>query len=325
MLRIGLAGAVAALASAPASAHLGSFTPADGYTLSVPVGSANWCDVSYYNAGAYGANSGGGSGPTLLVPDSGLWKLTSNAGGFFPNAAARNAAVGGAPPYPNTVPPGTVPVYMVGNHFPGRGGDGSNLAFRNDSAIGAGPAVYEYTLDTYDMGGSNPSSITSGTVTVEFYFCPNPSDPPNPGTPPSDKFTLSFMDTSSNIGVEWGYGRDNEVTWRTTAGGSWTYTGIYADATNWDGLRLTLDLSADTFMMEYYDISATSWTTLAPSGTALGVAMLDLTRLVWRLEDGVNSGLGGKNYFDDFSFVVPEPSTLVLASLGLAAVCRRRR
>jgi hypothetical protein len=56
--------------------------------------------------------------------------------------------------------------------------------------------------------------------------------------------------------------------------------------------------------------------------------MQDLTTFRWRLEDGVSSGLGGKNYFDDFSFVhhpVPEPSTLVLAGLGLIATTLRRR
>src|SRR5262245_40598818 len=107
------AGAIAGLAS-PAFAHLGSFSPAYGYNISVYSGSANWCDVSYYNAGSYGAFSGGGSGPTSIAPDSGNWKLISQVGGFFPSTAARNAALLGAPPYPTSVPPGTIAAYMVG-------------------------------------------------------------------------------------------------------------------------------------------------------------------------------------------------------------------
>lgn len=309
--------------SAPAFANLGSFTPSDGYNISVPSGSASWSDVSYYDAGGYGANAGGGSGPNLIAPDSGKWKLLSNNGGFFPTSAARNAALGGAPPYPTTVPPGTVPAYMVGNHFPGRGGDGSNLAFRNDTPVGAGPAVYEYSLDTYDTGGPVPASVTSGTVSTEFYFCPNPGDAPNPAGP-ADKFRLSFKDGAGNIGFEWGYARDNEVYWRTSTSSNWTYTGIYADASNWDGLKVAIDLTNDTFQMDYYDISASTWLNLAPAGTALGTAMNNFTTLRWQLEDGVFSGTGGKNYFDDFKFNVPEPTSLLLVATGLLPLLRRR-
>lgn len=324
-----LALATGCLLLPPAQAHLGSFQPADGYNISVTAGAANWCDVTYYDAGQYGANAGGGSGPNSIVPDSGLWTLQSPVGGFFPTAAARTAALSGSPPYPNSVPPGTVAAYMVGNHFPGRGGDGSNLAFRNDTPFGTGPAIYDYALDSYDMG-SVPSSITSGNVLTEFYFCPNPADPPNPAGASGDKFTMSFQDSSATIGLQWGYARDNTVTWRTNPSGSWNTTSIIADSTDWDGLRVDIDLSNDTFQMDYYDKSANTWLNLAPAGTALNAPLTNLTNLGWQLEDGVSTGTGGKNYFDDFHFStrVPEPSGLALAAAavcGAAIVARRKR
>ncbi|MGE0480418.1 MAG: PEP-CTERM sorting domain-containing protein [Phycisphaerae bacterium] len=320
-----LAALVAANVVSAAFGYLGSFAPADGYDLNVFSGSANWSDVSYYNAGGYGPNAGGG-GVTPITPDSGKWKLTSQVGAFFPSAAARNAAVGGAPPYPTTVPPGTVPIYLIGNHFPGRGGDGSNLAFRNDSPAGTGFAEYDYYLDSYDFGGTNPASITSGVVSMQMYHMPNPNEPPNPdGTPAHDKFIQSFKDSSGNIGAQWGYARDNEVYWRAGSSGPWNYTGIYATAADWDGTRMSIDLGNDTFQFEYYDVGSNTWTTLAPAGTALGVAMSDLTRLGWALDDNLSSGIGGKNFFDDAAFTIPEPSTALLAGLGAAALLRRRR
>ncbi len=319
--------AVLAAAGTPAHAYLGSFRPQDGYNLFVPSGSVNWSDVSYYNAGQYGPNAGGGPGPTLQTPDSGLWKVTGQVGGFFTSSAARAA---NTPPttagYSTTLPGGTVPAYIVGDHFSGRNFDGSNLAVRNDTALGTGALQYDYTIDTYDFGGFNPASITSGVVSTEFYFCPNPSDPVSPdGRPGGDKFIMSFTDSAANVGLQWGYARDNEVYWRAGNAGNWTYTGVYANQANWDGVRVSIDLSADTFELEYFDVANNLWSTMAASGTALGSAMTDLTHLGWHLEDGVNTGLGGKNYFDDFSFRVPTPGSFALLGLAGALTARRRR
>ncbi len=316
--------ALLALAS-PAAANLGSFRPADGYLISgIGPFPADWVDVSYYNAGAFGANAGGGS-VGLIAPDSGRWSLLSQVGGFFSTAAARNAAVGGAPPYPNAIPPGTVPAYMVGNHFPGRGGDGSNLAFRNDTPLGTGNAKYRYQLDTYDTGGPLPSSVTTGPVSMQLYFCPNPGDTPHPGAPQQNKFTMSLLDGGGNIGLQWGYARDNEVYWRDGPSSSWNFTGIYANSADWDGVKVAIDLTNDTFQLDYYVVATNTWSTLAPAGTALGAAMGNFTTLDWELVDGLSSGIGGKNFFDDFTFVVPAPSSAVVGLAGLALMSRRRR
>lgn len=318
------AAAILSVAS-PAAANLGSIRPADGYLVAgIGPFPADWVDVTYYNAGAFGANAGGGS-VSLIAPDSGNWSLLSQVGGFFTSAAARNAAVGTAPPYPNTIPSNAVPVYMVGNHFPGRGGDGSNLAFRNDTPLGTGNTKYRYQLDTFDTGGPVPSTVTGGPVSMEMYFCPNPGDTPNPGTPRQDKFTMSLVDSSGNVGMEWGYARDNEVSWRDGPSSSWNYTGIFANATNWDGIKVDIDLSSDTFQLDYYVVSTNTWTTLAPAGTALGAGMTNFTTIDWELVDGLSAGIGGKNFFDDFTFVIPAPSSVALGAMGLLLAARRRR
>ncbi len=319
-----------AAAASPAMAYLGSFRPADGYTLSVPSGGpASWCDVSYYNAGQWGANAGGAPNPFNVTPNAGLWKLdaTSQVGAFFTTSAARNAST---PPtltnYPTTVPSNTAPVYIVGDHSPGRFFDGGALAVRNDTPAGTGAMSYSYNLDTYDTGGPVPSSVTSGNVGVKFYYQASPEQPPIAGTRAPDKFTMSFRDSVGNTGLQWGYTRDNEVVWRNSA--IWNYTGIYAGnyPTNWDGVSASIDLTSGTFKLEYYIDASSTWVTLAAAGTPLANPMGNFTNLGWKMEDAVNLGLGGKNFFDDFSFSIPAPGPMALLGLGgLIAGTRRRR
>jgi hypothetical protein len=315
--------AIALQAPRSAQAYLGSFGPNDGY---YPQYGTMLGDVTYYNAGQSGINAGGG--PTMQVlADTGLWRLMSPVGGVFDNTADRNAYLAPGLPYPAT-DPNNEPAYLLGGHFPGRGGDGSNLAFRNDTPIGTGPAIYEYTIDTFDTGGPVPASITSGIQSVGFYFCPNPIDPPDPSGHASHKFTLSLKDSLGNIGMQWGYARDNEVTWRDSPSSAWNYTGVYADATNWDGVDIQVDLTNDTFGLDYYDVGTNTWSTMVPAGTALGLPLQNITVLRWQLEDGIATGTGGKNYFDDFSIqaTVPEPSSVaLLAMAGAVCVARLRR
>ncbi|GJQ31063.1 MAG: hypothetical protein HBSAPP03_29470 [Phycisphaerae bacterium] len=322
------AGGFAALAAAasPALAVLGSFGPNEGYSLSVYSGGYNWADVTYYNAGAYGPAAGGGSGPNFIAPDSGLWRLVSNAGGFFSNSAARNATLGGAPPYPTTHPTG-VPAYLVGAHFPGRNNDGYNLAIRNDTPSGSGPVTYDYDLDIYDTGGSNAAATTSGVVTSQFYYLADPDMPYQPGTPRQDKFTMSFMDALGNIGLQWGYSRDNMVAWRDSPSAPWNYTGIQALPTSWDGVKVSMDLTADTFGIDYYDAVLNTWSSIVPAGTPMGMNMANFTTIRWQLEDSVHLGIGGKNMFDDFSFggFIPSPAGGAVLAMGMMVLGRRRR
>ncbi|MGL4512635.1 MAG: hypothetical protein ACRCT8_06045 [Lacipirellulaceae bacterium] len=312
-----------ALAASPALAILNSFTPNDGYA--VQSGDVRG-DVGYYNSGAYGANAGGGSGPTFIPAGSGLWDIVGPAGGYFANAVDRAAFVAQGVPYSASFP-NAIGAYAVGGHFGGRT-DNFNLALRNDTPIGTGPMVHDYELDQYDFGGIVPATVTAGPVSLGFYFCPNPGDTPDPlGAPSKDKFTMSFKDSGGNVGFQWGYLRDNSVVWRTSSSNPWNATSFVADQTNWDGIKLDIDLTGDTFSLDYFDVSASTWTNLVPTGTALGQNMTDFTYLRWQLEDGLNAGpLLGKNFFDDFSFTaIPEPTSAVLGALALGGFARRRR
>lgn len=313
-----LAGAGLAVSlTAPAWGYLGSFSPNDGYNIVQP-----WVDVSYYNAGQYGVNAGGG-GWTQTAPDVGRWRVVGQVGGFFTTSAARAAATVGAPAY-GPVPVSALPIYIVGDHGPGRT-DNSSLAFRNDTAAGTGAANYDYSIDTYDTGGTPAASVTGGTVSAQTYFLPNPDVPTQPGTRAGDKFYMSFVDSSGNIGAQWGYARDNEVYWRAGSSGPWNYTSIIANSGNWDGVRISIDLTADTFALDYYKVATNLWVNLAPAGTPLGAAMNNLTNIGWHLEDATNNGVGGKNFFDDFSVSIPAPGSAGLLALAGAAGLRRRR
>ncbi len=309
-------------AVSPAWAYLGSFELSDGYYLASP----GWVDVTYYNAGQWGANAGGGASPTAIAPDSGLWSLNSQAGAFFPTALARNAATGGAPPYPAPASIVGIPAYIIGNHSPGRTGIGA-LALRNENFIGAGPMDYDYTLDTFDFGGIAPASVTGGVVNTGFYFCPNPTDIFNPGGPiRTEKFIMSFKDSASSIGLQLGYTGFNQVYWRAGSSGAWNLTGVIADSTNWDGFDVDIDLTSQTFGIDYFDVSASSWSTLVPAGTPLGASMQDLTHLGWWLDEQVTLGTGGKNFFDDFAFhAVPEPAGAALLGIGSVCLAARRK
>jgi len=322
-LRVGVVALVSACGSA--FGHLGSYGPNEGYNLSMFQGSANWCDVTYYNAGAYGPLSGGGSA-TAIAPDTGLWRLVSNNGAFFPSTAARNAAVGGAPPYPSSTA-GTIPAYIVGAHFSGRNNDGFNLALRNDTPAGTGPIVYDYSLDTYDTGGPVAASQSNGILTFQTYFQTDPDAPPRPDGTHDDKFTMSFMDSSGNIGAQWGYSRDNQVSWRDGPSSFWNYTAWNAGPSDWNGIRVMLDLTTDTFAMDYYDEPSNTWNQIVAPGTLMGQSMGNFTTIRWQLEDAVNFGIGGKNFFDDSSFggFVPAPGGVLAFGIGGLIVLRRRR
>ncbi len=322
--------------AAPAQAYLGGFEPADGYTLSaIPQGSnppSLYADVTYYNAGQFGANAGGG-GVASIAPDFGLWSLQTQAGAYFRNSATRSTYTGGAPPYgpyPTFGSGDDVPAYIVGHHSPGYLSPYA-LALRNETPLFGppigGPMEYDYLLDTYDFGGPAPASITSGVVTTAFRFCPNPSDPPSPS--PRDKFIMSFSD-GTNIGLQIGYAGDNSIYWRAGSSGAWTYPGIIADSTNWDQFSVSIDLGADTFGISYHQIVPNITTTIVPAGAPLGAAMTNLSHLRWWLTDQVLGGTGGKNFFDDFRFRVPnvpEPSSILLlaTAVSTAWLTRRRR
>lgn len=317
---------LAAALTSSAHAYLGSFGPQDGYAAQYGTVYGN---VTYFNAGQNGLNAGGGA-MTFIPADSGLWKQVSPVGSSFGNFIDRANFAATYPAYAPT-PPNTIAAYAVGGHFPGHNNDGFNFAMRNDTPLGTGANKLLYSLDTYDFGGINPTSVTTGPVSQQFYFVPSLLDnsAASNGTVAREKFTMSVGDNAGNIGFQWGYARDNTVLWRTSPSGSWNYTSMIADQNNWDGVKFNIDLTADTFGIDYFDASANSWGTLVPAGTPMGAAMNNFSRLGWQLEDGVSGNalsIAGKNYFDDFSFVVaPEPTSLTILAASGVLLRRRRR
>ena len=99
-----------------------------------------------------------------------------------------------------------------------------------------------------------------------------------------------------------------------------------ADQSNWDGLTVDMDLTNNTFSMDYYDVSLNTTFPLVPT-TLMGQAMNDFTVLGWQLEDGLFAGNAGKNFFDDFSFnvAIPEPGSMALAALACISALGIRR
>ena len=59
----------------------------------------------------------------------------------------------------------------------------------------------------------------------------------------------------------------------------------------------------------------------------MGTSMTNFTTIRWQLEDAVNFGIGGKNFFDDSSFTgfVPAPGVAGLLLGGVVMAGRRRR
>jgi hypothetical protein len=326
------AAAFAGVAAPHAHAYLGGFENADGYAyaFTYPV-LDNWVDCTMYNAGAFGPNAGGGS-PFQQTVNTGLWTYSSSVGAAFTNPAQRILDMGAAPTFNlNSISiSNTVPSYFVGAHFGGRLGTNA-LAIRNATPAGTGAMKYDYRLDSYDFGGVAPASITSGNIPGRFFFQANPLDNIVDATGMSpEKLYLSFKDSSGNIGFQWGYQRDNTIIWRASPSGSWNTTALVADdgsgVGNYDGVQFSINLTTQTFGLRYFDVSTSTTTVLAPLGTPLGNTMSDFTHIGWYFTDNVVSGVGGKNFFDDFTFQVPEPTTLMTTgAVGVAALARRRR
>jgi hypothetical protein len=316
------------LALVPKTAHawLGGFENADGYAYAFTYPQLdNYVDLTHYNAGQWGPNAGGGAAFQQAVNTPvALWSYSSVAGSAFPNAATRIANLGAAPPW-NAYPAGatgSIPAYFVGAHFGGRLGTNA-LAIRN--AATDGPLKYDYRIDSYDFGGVAPATVTSGTIATGFYYQPNPADNITDSSGQSPvKFAMSITDSTGNVGFEWGYLRDNTVLWRQGNANPWNTTTLSGDPFDYDGITFSVDLTAQTFTLDYYDISANLTTNLA-TNLALGATMTDFTHIGWYMTDNVYTGVGGKNFFDDFAFSVPEPASALLLLAALTPLLKKRR
>ena len=184
--------------------YLGSFEAQDGY---VDVGPFDFSigpfyDVSQYNAGEYGSNSGPYAGySSTTLPR--LWKKA---------------------PYLPSLPPQHLPgqpalPYATSHRFssnaspPVKPLDSARaLVITTNTQGWTGlPNAYEYAIDSFDLKGVNPINTGNQTIKLSFYSCASLSGVGDSGVyqgglgPGTVGHTTSFFDGLGNLGVEIGY------------------------------------------------------------------------------------------------------------------------
>lgn len=207
------------------------------------------------------------------------------------------------------------------------------LDFRTEAqyASGGDGANYNYAINSDDFGGLNPSSVSSGTVDFEFWVCPDTwSGDANAFTSEGIYQSTSLLNSNGDVLASLGFyslGTQNSPEVRVSVDGiNWIDTGLEADSSTWTNVSMSLDLDARTTVLGFTDANSNAY--VSPSQSWSGsITDTTVTTLNLQMDDGV-----GKNYYDDFSFVVntsavPEPasaSLLVLCVFG-SMVRRRRR
>jgi hypothetical protein len=167
------------LLTAQARAYLGGFENPDGYR-------PFFDDVAKYNAGAHGANAGGGV-YTPITPNTGLWKKLQG------------------PLHPATGTTGSF-AYATGHQNFDRTNPGSSdqalVITTNADGWNAGPQEYSYQVDSFDLGGVNPLSTGGTLVKISFWSCSFiPGSTEGGGLGPNTLAnTISFYDSGGNLG-----------------------------------------------------------------------------------------------------------------------------
>ena len=287
-----------------AEAYLGEFEGADGYGSFLN-------EVSTTNAGAHGANAGGGSLATIPV-NSGLWVKLQG------------------PVYPTPGTAGGV-AYATGHQNLDRTNPGTSdqalVITTNADGWGGAPQEYAYSVDTYDLGGANPLSVGSDTIDISFWSCAQivgSSDPASGLGPGTIGDTISFYDSSGNLGFSVGYRQPGTTTdYAATNVGSWVQSAVAVNPSTYHRWDITLDLLNDTVSIDIFE--GATLTTLV-SGAPLINNMNNFTEMRFASTPGVNNAKIWS--LDDFGMSVrpvPEPATLGLMALGGAAFLSRTK
>ncbi len=291
---------LAAVLSAPSAwGYLGSFEAQDGYQDG---GQTPMRDVTTYNAGAYGTNANGPGGTaTTITPNDGL----------FVKYDQGNVSDGYGE--------------LVAHHSLGRTGN-AGLVLRSNAGFGdtgGDGADYLYSFDRRDFGGVSPTLITSGTVALDYWMCPQTSFFQT-GTVTSTSFLNSAGDTIFSVGTV-GQGIFDArpyIEWQDANG--WHVTSIIGNNASYDHIMLSFDLNNNTVSFSYY-ASLTGTTTLLASDVAAAAPIDSLYGIHFTAQANTE-----KNTYDDFNIVssmvvVPEPSSLLVVLIGGMTCFRRRR
>ncbi len=292
---------LAAVLCAPhAWGYLGSFEDQDGYQDGSQTPTR---DVTTYNAGAYGTNANGpGGSATTITPNDGL----------FTKFDQGNISDGYGE--------------LVAHHSLGRTGN-AGLVLRSSAGFGdtgGDGADYLYTFDNRDFGGLSPTTITSGTVALDYWMSPQTSFFQT-GTVTSTSFLNSAGDTIFSVGTV-GQGIFDArpyIQWQDANG--WHVTNILGNNVAYDHIMLSFNLDNNTVSFSYY-ASLTGLTTLLASDVAAAAPIDNLSGIHFVAQANTE-----QNRYDDFNIassiaVVPEPSSLLVLLLGgMTCFGRRRR
>ena len=290
---------LAVLVAPSAWAYLGGFEAGDGYDNG---SSGTLRDVTSYNAGEYGTNAGGPGGSFQnIAPNNGLFTKFDNG----------------------NVSPGYGE--LVGHDTIAHSGLGS-LVLRSNAGFGdttpGDGAQYLYNFDKRDFGGVSPTLVTSGVLTMDYWMCPQTSFFQT-GTVCSTSFLNTKGDTIFSIGTV-GQGlftADPFIEWQDANG--WHVTSILGNHNGWDRILLAFDLDNGTISFSYYS-SLTGKTTILASGVSAASTMDNVSSMLLTAQPDT-----AKNAFDDFHIVsplvIPEPSSLIAALVGIGCLMRRRR
>jgi hypothetical protein len=275
-------------------------------------------DVTRYNAGEFGVNSGGPGGVGTDIGDNtGLWKAVT--GGRLNEDAT-------APFYPGTTPFDRD--HIIGWRYPGAR-TGSNVL---DVLAAETDLVYDYSMDSRDLAGYAPSATGSHEVSMSFWFCPTYLD----DTYTDNVFGLAIKDNLGQSLIEFGYTGDNRVQYRVGASSLWQTTSIVAGIDGWSNAFIEVNTLTNTasFALRAWNDGGMYLETQSNvlTDVAIGLDAGSLETLRWSAEGGLlDEGTGDqayKNTFDDFEFTVapvPEPGSALLIALGGFLALRRKR
>lgn len=290
-----------------AQAYLGGFEGPDGYR-------PFFDDVANYNAGAHGANAGGGL-YTPIAPNTGLWQKLQ--GPLFP-------AVGTTGNF----------AYATGHGNFDRTNPGSAdqalVITTNADGWGAGSQEYSYDVDSFDLGGVNPLSTGGDVLKISFWSCSwIPGSTEGGGLGPNTLAnTISFYDSSGNLGFAVGGIQPGTSTdFAATNVGSWVQSAVSVGTSTYHRWDVLLDLSSQTVSIDIFESAIL--TPLVVNAPLINT-MNDFSELRFLSAPGISNFKVWA--LDDFTMMVrgvPEPCSLALASLAVGALalgrCRPNR
>ena len=298
----------------PVHGYLGSFESADGYQAN---GLQPMRDVSGYNAGQFNSSNGGlGGSFSNISPNTGLFYK-------FDAGEVTGDHLGELIAHPGIARSGSSSLVLR----TGSSNTGSPDYYGDSGGDGAD---YLYRFDTYDYDLADPSGVSSGVVTLDYYYCPQVPFF-SVGLISTTEFVNSLGETVFAIGTRgqldtFGnamFTAQPIITWQDATG--WHDSTIVGNNADWDRVTLSFDLDQDQVSFNYFStLDGNSHTLAFNVGT---VSALDqLSGIRFTAQPGTT-----KNSYDDFDLqgsfsVVPEPSSaFCVLSAGLLLSLRRRR